>query len=69
MFPCEFCENSRNTFFTEQIRTTSFDDMFEKKLLLLHLLNLREISPRDFNNSRLQIRFQTSHLLVEDTVA
>ena len=26
------------------------DNMFEKKLLLLHLLNLKEISPEDLKN-------------------
>ena len=44
-------------------------NIFERKLHLLRLLNLSEIAPETstiLNISRLKIRFQTSHLLLED---
>ena len=58
-----------NQFLHQATTKDERDNIFDRKLYLLRLLNLSEIAPETstiLNISRLKIRFQTSHLLVED---
>lgn len=56
-------EHNVSQFVHQVITEDEREDLFEEKLLLLHLLNLKEISPEDLNNFE-HITFKNP--LVED---